>query len=1001
MSEFGFDPADLFRRAGQPPRRPRVVRSRPPFSGWRRWVAIAVTVVVVVALVLGSLVGLRVQQLFLDSTGHSNVFWTPLVTKVILFVIGFVAVGGLVALNILPLRRVAGTLDRRGPLVATLLGAVVALLAGVIGGGFLAGQWQEVLLWLHAHSFNQPDPVFHQDASFFLFSLPVYDDLQGMAWGVAIVSLLLALAAGAACLAVETAPTDVPLPLTPPPGTSPREGIRYAAVHLGIALVAIFVLASLGSHFGVYHLATSVHTNPDFVGLDATERNVTKPVLGFLQYVALVLAIATAVVVWTRRRQSGLTTAIVLGSMLGGWLVFAGLVQGVPAAIYQGASVNPNAQTAQHDPIADFLNTSRQAWALQGTDVQTRQFADNPVAPQVQDLAGDPATLRNTRIQDFRELPDTFAQLDRTKPFQTFPSITVDRYRASDGSETEVMLAPREIAESDVPNPSFVSRSLLYTHGYGITAASVNQVTSDGNPYLIAGRQPLQLTATGGPANLQIPDLAVADPRIYCGLATTQPVVVNSTQQEFDYPSGQGDKFVSYGDKPGGMSVPGGLDRLAVSLNQFSGLDLLLTSSTTSNSRLLLHRQVVDRINTIAPFLRVDGDPYVVADPQSGHLVWIVDAYVASDRYPEAFRQDDGTSYQRNTVKVTIDARTCETTLYVLDPNEPLTATYSDIYPNLFTPFDRMPMSLRQHLRYPEDLFQNQARAYAAVHVTDPNVLYNRSDVWRLAQENIGDQTQDTQAYYVELTLPGESAPQFVLLQTFSPVASSGGGGSSNVMVAWLAAQCDYTSSATPKLVAVPLNRGANVLGPLQFDNNINTDPKISSQLTLLRTGGSTVTLGNVIVLPFANKSFLYVRPLYVKAAGGSFPQMRFVIVGTRDGVAYAATLPDALATLYGQPIPGLAAVAPSQPSQTPAPSPGASPSPSPSGSPGPLPPQVLALVQDLIAHEQRAQAAFQAGDFATYGQEQAAIKRDVDQLRALLGPAAAVLPTPSPSPTH
>jgi uncharacterized protein len=982
MSDFGFDPADLFRR-DPPGRRPRVVGNGPLLPR-RRWVLIAVAAVVIVAILLAlSLVDLRVQYLFLDNLGHSNVFWTPLIAKAVLFVLGLLVAGLLTAASIPAFAAAAGSLDRDGRRIAVVAGALLAVVVGVVAGAWLAGQWQDVLLWLHGRSFGHSDPVFHKDFSYFVFTLPVIDDLLGIAWGVAVVSLLAAVALAALCVAVETAPEEMPMPLRPPMGRTPRDGMTAAVRHAGVVLVAILVLAALGAHFGAYHLSTSDHDS--FVGLDAVERNVVRPVLGALQWIALVLAVATAAALALLRRASAYRMAAVLGGILAGWLVLAGVAQGIPAAIYQATSVNPNALTAQRPSIADFLTTSRLAWALQtGPDVDTHLFGtppgSSPQPPTVNDLTADLGTLKNIRIQDYRRLQETFNQIDRSRSYQTFPSITVDRY-PSPGGETEVMLSSREIAAGDIAN-TFVNRTLLYTHGYGITAVSVNAVGPEGKPNILAGGQPLQLEAPGAP-----PDLDVRDPRLYCGLATTQPVVVNTTQQEFDYPALSGDQTSRYGNLPGGMRNPGPLDRLAISLSQFNGLDLFLTSALTPESRVLLHREVRDRVSQVAPFLQLDGDPYVVADRGTGHLMLVSDAYVLTDRFPDSFHQGDGTSYMRNAVKAVVDARTCQTTLYAVDLSEPLTAAYNDIYPGLLTPLDRMPATLRAHLRYPEDLFRAQASAYAVAHITDPNVLYNRSDLYRVAQEILNGSTQDTQPYYVELTLPGDTTASFVLLQAFSPAQSVGGGAASNVMTALMAARCDYTTGNHPRLVTIRLNNSDNVLGPLQFDNNINSDTVISPEISLLSQGGSEVFLGNVIVLPFNGHSFLYVRPLYVQAAGGSFPQLRYVLVGTQNRVAQGTSLPDALATLFGQPIPGLGG------SPTAAPSPGGTPPPSLGAGGGTLSPQVLGLVQDLLHHESSAQAALQKGDFVTYGTEENAVQKDLAQLKQLLGPDVTLLP--------
>ena len=1002
MSEdFGFDPTELFRR--RPPTgrgRPRLIRPGGRWPRWQRIVLAVIAVIVVVVLVLYSLLGLRVRLLFLDNLGHTNVFWTPVVTGLVLFLIGFIATAGLLCINLPLWRAVARNLDERGPTIALIAGLGLAGVAGIIAGAVMAGQWQQVQLFLHGHDFGQSDPVFHQDYSFFIFRLPVYDLLQGVGWGVAIVSLLSAIGLGVLCAVVEYSPEELPVPFRPPIGGTPRNGLRIAALHAGGAVAAIFVLAALGAHFGVYHLATSQHTN--FVGLDATQRDVTRPVLGFLQYLALALAVVTVVLVLRRRGSDPLPTAITFGSLLLGWLVVAGLLQGVPAAIYSATKVNPNASTLQLPPIADFLNTSRYAWSLQvGTDVENRNFG-TASPPTVADLAADPQTISRLRLQDITQLPEVFRQIDSTKPYQTYPAVTVDRYTGPDGSEQLVMFAPREISENNIPSQVFVSKNLQYTHGYGITAASPNLVGAEGKPVLLAGNQPEQRLTPAAPA-----DLGVTDPRIYCGLETTQPAVVNTSQAEFDYIGPDGEKSNSYGNLPGGIKTPGAFDRLALSLNQFNGFDLFLTSNLNDNSRIFLHRDITDRIQQLAPFLRVDGDPYLVADPQTGHLDYIADAYVATDLFPESFRLDDGTSYMRNAVKAVVDARTCDTTLYAVDLNEPLTASYNEIFPNLLRPIDQMPAVLQAHLRYPEDLFAAQSQVYSAAHITNPIDLFNQGDLFRVTQETINGVAVDTRPYYVEETLPGDNHASFALQETFSPARGAGGGVDINVLTGLLIARSDYSAKNHfhPTLEAVRINTQDNVLGPFQFDNNVNTDGFISGQITLLSQRGSTVYLGSVVVVPFNNHSFLYLRPLYV-TANGSFPQLRFVVAGTQNKVGHGATIAEALADVFGQSVPGAPAGPPGAPTPTPSPSPspGASPSPSPlpgasaTPAPGGLSPQVTALLMDLFAHEANFEAANKSGDFTTAGKEQDAIQKDLAQLRILLGPSVSPTPTPSPA---
>jgi uncharacterized membrane protein (UPF0182 family) len=995
VSAFGFDPEQLFRQRP----RPRVVRQGGPHRR-RRFVIGGVVVLLIVLFLLGRwLLGLRSDYLFFKSLDHTNVFWTPFVAQIVLFFIGLAIVATLVGASVFVWRLAARNLDPRVGRIVMWVGVGIALIAGIIGGASLAGQWQSVLIWQHGAPFGATDPVFNTDYSFFVFTLPVLDAFMGLVWGGVIVGLIGAIAIAAVSFVVESAPSEVPLPLNPPEGRSAQDSLRMAIRHIGVALVAIFLLAVAGAHFGVYHLATSSHSN--FVGLDATQRNVVRPVLGGLQVVALVFAAAVVLLLAVRWRIAGVGTTAVFGGLLFGWLIVAGLAQAIPAAIYQGTSVGPNAQVAQTPAINDFLITSRYAWDLQdggsNAEVQARSFG-TPHTPTLQDLEADIGTLRNVRIQDFRQLPDTFAQIDRSRSYQTYPTITVDRYADPvNGGDTEVMLGPREIAEGDIPNTSFVNSALNYTHGYGVTAVSVNQVASEGKPQVLVGQQPMQQVSSTAPPSLDFNGSTSADPRIYCGLSTTQPVVSGTMQSEFDYPSGSGDATTHAGPDEAGIPLDSPLDKLAVSVSAFGGFDLFLNNSLTANSRALLHRQISDRVTTLAPFLAVDGDPYVVVDPQSNHLMYIADAYVKTGLFPESFQlTNDGTSYMRNAVKVVVDAKTCATTLYAMDLNEPITAAWNGIYPGLLTPFDQMPMSLRSHLRYPEDLFTAQAEVYASVHVHDASVFFNGSDRYQVAQEMINGNQQNTQPYFVEATLPGDKTNSFVLLQTFSP-GTSGSGTSANNMTAWLAAECDYTTTNHPKLVSVRLNNADNVLGPLQFDNNINTDPTISTQKTLLGQNGSQVVFGNVIVLPFNNDSFLYVRPMYVLASsssgGTSFPQLRYVIVGTQNAVALGPSFSASLQTLLSttQPIPGLGTTPSTGPQVSPQASPGATPTPTPSTAT--LQQQITAAINQLITDQTAAQNALKSGNFTAFGMAEDKVNQDIATLQRLLSQQA------SPSP--
>jgi uncharacterized protein len=1006
MSAFGFDPEQIFARRRS---RPRIVR--PPGQLRRRIIIFSVIAAIVVLLiVIRWLLGLRADYLYYKSVGHTNVFWTPLIAHIVLFFVGFAIVAVIFGAAAFGCAMAAANLDRRGRKIALWSGGVIAVLAGIAGGSTLSGEWQDILVWLHSVPFGATDPVFHADYSFFVFTLPAIDDFMGLLWGGVILGMIAAIAMAVVSITVMNAPEELPLPLEPPPGRSPEDALRVAVITGGIGLAAIFVLAALGAHFGVYHLATSSHgtgangNGTPYVGLDATQRAVIQPVLGFLQVLALVLAIATLVLVVVRWRRASTGTAIAFASMLGGWLLLAGLTQGVPAAVYQATSVGPNEQTAQTNTINDYLATSRYAWAIQddgsNPQVDNRNFG-LPHAPTLSDLEADLGTLQNVRIQDPTQLPDTLAQIDRSRSYQTYSTITVDRYpNAATGGDVEVMLGPREITEGDVPNASFVNTALNFTHGYGVTAVSVNAVAGEGKPQVLVGQQPMTQVTPGAPPDLSFGNSTTADPAIYCGIDTTQNVVSGTTQQEFNYPSGSGSSTVHANGSEVGIPITNPIDKLALSLQDFGGFNLFLNNSQTPNSRALVNRQISTRITSLAPFLTVDADPYIVVDPGTGHLMWIADAYVKTSLFPESYQQSGGASYQRNAVKAVIDAKTCAITLYAVNLNEPITAAWNAIYPGLLTPLSQMSTYLRSHLRYPEDLFNAQAQAYASVHIHSASVFYQGADLFNIAQENLNGTNQATTAYYVEATLPGTSSPQFVLLQTFSPGAN-GGGTSANNMTAWMAAQCDYTGTNEPKLVSVRLNNADNVLGPLQFDNNINTNPQISSEISLLSQHGSTVTLGNVIILPFNNDSFLYIRPLYVTAAangGTAFPQLQEIIVGTQTSIAQGTSFSAALQALLNtsQSIPGLSN---SGGTTTPTPSPSPSVSPSPGTTPTPTPTgtiqaQIIALDNKIIVDNSAAEAALMAGNFTAYGADEAKVQADLTALQKLLAQQS-----PSPSP--
>ena len=1018
MSAFGFDPEQIFARRRS---RPRIVR--PPGQLRRRIIIFSVLAAIVVLLVAARwLLGLRAEYLYYASLGHTNVFWTPLIAHIVLFFIGFAIVAVLFAGAVIGCAAAAANLDRRGRRIVLWSGLVIGILAGIAGGSTLSGEWQDILVWLHSVPFGSTDPVFHLDYSFFVFTLPAIDDFMGLLWGGVILGLLAAIAMAVVAITVMNAPEELPLPLDPPPGRTPESALRVAVITGGFALAGVFILAALGAHFGVYHLATSQHstgpngTGTPYVGLDATQRAVVQPVLGFLQVLALVLAVATVVLIILRWRRASTGTAIALGSMLGGWLLVAGLIQGIPAAVYQATSVGPNEQSAQTNTINDYLNTSRYAWAIQSTgsnpEVENRNFG-TPHPPTLSDLESDLGTLQNVRIQDPTQLPDTLAQIDRTRSYQTYSTITVDRYPdPATGQDVEVMLGAREIAEGDLTNSSFVSSALDFTHGYGVTAVSVNAVGGEGKPEVLVGGEPMAQETAGAPPDLSFDGSTSADPADLlrvghdpeCGLRHHATGVQLSVRQ----PDQHGPRHHRRGRHPDHQP-----DRQAGDLARgFRWLQPLPQRRADVEQPCTREPpdQHQDHLAGAVPHRRLrsvhrgrpaDGTPHV--DRRR----------VRQDvELPRVVSAVDGTSYMRNAVKAVIDAKTCQIRLYAVNMNEPITAAWNAIYPGLLTPLSDMSSYLRSHLRYPEDYFNDQAQAYASVHQANAAVFFQGADLFNLAQETVNGTNQATTAYYVEVELPGTSSPQFVLLQTFSP-GTNGSGNAANNMTAWLAAECDYTCTNQPALVSVRLNNADNVLGPLQFDNNINTNQTISSEISLLDQHGSTVTLGNVIVLPFNNDSFLYVRPLYVTAAssnGSSVPaaagrdrrrperrasraphSRRRCRTCSTTACRFRVCRARARAPVPVRQRRHRLRPERRRPRRRRAPAPPRRRRRHPTGT---IQQQIIALDNKIVADNAAAEAALMAGNFTAYGADEAKVQADLSALQKLLAQQS---PTPAP----
>ena len=755
-----------------------------------------------------------------------------------------------------------------GPISGLLPWRLLILAAALVVALLIAmseiGKWELVLRFIYQVPYGQNDPLFGKDIAFYLFSLPVYSALKN--WMV-----LILLASAAIAGAVYVLHGEINL-------DSQTWRFSPAVLAHGSAL--------LGGYFAVKALSYVLDRylllyddNGVVVGASYTDVHVELPILWLL----IGLAIVAAIVAWANVRLR--TYRLLIGAaavVFGGSFLFGELLPGM----FQRFYVKPSELQLESPYLKRNIDLTQEAYNLRQITVKPFPVEQGLTYQALQD---NHETIDNIRLWDWQPLLDTYAQLQEIRTYYRFLDVDIDRYRI-DGTYRQVTIAPRELVSSLLPPnaQTWVNQHLLFTHGNGVVMSPVTQKSTEGLPNFYL--KDIPPVATGGPP--------ITEPRIYFGQGTDGDVIVKGSTPEFDYPQGK-DNVYAYYDGTDGIPI-GGMFWRSLFAWQFDDVNILLSSYVTGESRIMLHRNIQDRIETIAPFLQLDHDPYVVIS--GGRLYWMQDAYTTSDWFPYAQPQTgDNFNYIRNSVKVVVDAYNGTVTFYVMDTADPIITTYRRIFPALFKPFDAMPADLQRHIRYPEDLFRIQAQQYRAYHMSAPEVFYNREDLWQFPREPTGPDGNTTGTrmapYYMIMRLPEESRAEFFLMLPMSPSQREN-------MIAWLAARCDPPDYG--KLIVYEFPKDKLVYGPFQIEARINQNTEISQQISLWNQMGSRVIRGNLLVVPIAN-SILYVTPLYLRAESGQLPELKRVIAAYGDRVVMEDTLPEALAALFNQPMPAAA----------------------------------------------------------------------------------------------
>lgn len=849
----------------------------------RRGRKLLVVVAVVLAFVLFSsrtIISYWVNLLWFSSLGYADVFWKTQCLQWGIFLVSalltfFILYGSFVALRRFHRSDLPDThtvffagqvvsfpVDRVLRYGAMALSAMIALTTG----GAMASQWPTLALcWYAPRTVGKGlDPILHMPLSFYLFTLPAWHLVVG--WMLALAALVCTLAVLFVLIAGGTHALDA------------RFAARIYIRWRGILIPAGCLLLALAANEFVnrYDLLFSHHTV--FDGVSYTQAHVK--LLGMLLISVALLAgavIAIAAGIMTPRGR-WLVAAIL--PALGVYVIFAAVGWYVSTLV-----VKPNQLNCETPYIAHNIAMTREAF---GIDHFTHHRFPAETTVQALDAADNQQTLDNVRLWDVNALKATLRQVQEIRTYYDFPNIDIERYNMN-GSLREVMLAVRELNLNKLPVSSrnWINDKLIYTHGYGVTMNPVNGFTSEGLPQFYLSNMPVQST---------IPGLKVTQPEIYYGEDTNTDVYVKTRQQEFNYPHGQTNKLTSYHGS-GGIVMGGMLRRTLIAFARGDVTKVPFSSDITSQSRLLMRRNVLERASDLAPFLTFDHDPYLVVG-DNGRLYWILDAFTSSNTYPYSTHynlQGQPVNYIRNSVKVVINAYNGRTTFYVFDQNDPIVAVWRAVFPGLFKNASQMPSWLHQHVRYPEMLLSLQADVYALYHMTDPEVFYNREDQWAVATETVlGDDGQQVvepmTPNFVLMTLPGETKAEFVEILPFTPV-------NRNNMIGWVAALSDGAHYGTAVVYDFPKTRLVD--GPQQIEAQIDQNAQLSGQLTLWNQQGSHVRRGSLLVIP-CGKGLLYAEPIYLQASSSPMPELRLVVLAVQSKLAYGPDFSSALAALFG-----------------------------------------------------------------------------------------------------
>ena len=881
---------------------------------WYLLVAAVIAAIIIISLISGKIV----EWLWMGQLGFQTVFWKLLSVKLTLFALAFAIVFLYSWINLRVAfrnhphdgrRSQVGIVYSNGgspvpPVYGTVVPIVCSFFLALIFGLIYYYQWDTYLRFRWGGPFGLTDPIFGRDIGFYLFRYPFYKMIQNGLVGLSFFALLI------------TATVYLYLGAPQFGRTGPRRRNRPMILHLSV--MALLFFAGMGWGYFLDRFELLYSTRGVVYGAGYTDVHIVMIGLWIMLFASAALMALIMINIVVLKRP------LVVGIGIGAYFVLIVVVIALLPGIVQRFKVDPNELELERTYIQHNIDFTRRAYQLDRIEERDYPALSDLTLAQVFE---NQDTLRNIRLWDWRPIRQTFRQTQEIRLYYTFYEVDVDRYHLGDGEGyRQVMLSARELSEQLPPKArTWVNQRLQYTHGYGLAMSLVSEQAEEGLPrYVVKDLPPVS------------PYLRFDQPAIYYAEGMPGYRIVNTKIKEFDYPQGDKNVYVNYQGQ-GGIPIDNLWKRILFSWTE-SDISILLSSYITPQSRIQIWRRVAERVARIAPFLRLDRDPYVVLS--AGKLYWIQDAYTTADRFPYAEPYQRGLNYIRNSVKIVVDAYEGSVTFYVIDPDDPVIGVYEQAFPNLFKGLDAMPPDLQAHLRYPEDLFTIQVDKFRTYHMTLPQVFYNQEDLWTRPQEKYAGSPIEMEPYYILMRLPGEKELQYLIMTPLTPENRDN-------MISWVAAKSDFPDYG--KLVVYKLSKDRLIYGPLQIEAMIDQDDVISQQLSLWDQRGSQVIRGNLLVIPLGN-SFIYVEPVYLIAEQTDIPQLKRVIVVYGKEVAMEPTLQEAVEAVFGARRP--------QEQEFP-----------------PAPVQADALKQ-AREHLQQAEDALRRGDWAGFGKAMESLKK-------------------------